>query len=197
MDRYQRLRSYAGRMTQNWLFSGVLVGMAGTALKSLLDSVFVRMGFSNLRNSEVSRRAVFGKPQLSTRAIMNPRKAGLKRNVSAMAAQTILGALVGTGIAAVTAGRRPQRGLLAGAMVGAGVGLLTLGVAGIRRTGIFQRNALRTAGSVILTNSIVGALSGLTLTRVGKTPDYQRLITNVPNIHQQPDAKEEIPTFVH
>ena len=197
MDRYQRLRYYAGRMTQNWLFSGVLIGMAGAALKSLLDSAFVRIGFSNLRNSEVSRRAVFGKPQLSPRAIMNPRKAGLKRNFGAVATQTILGALAGTGIAAVTAGRRPQRGLLTGAIMGAGVGLLTLGVAGIRRTGVFQRNALRTAGSVILTNSIVGALSGLTLSGVGKMSGFPRMIANVPNVHQQPDAKEEIPTFVH
>lgn len=197
MDRYQGLRYYAGRMTQNWLFSGVLVGMAGTALRSLLDSLFVRIGFSNLRNSEVSRRAVFGKPQLSPRMIMSPRKNGARRYVGALATETILGALVGTGIAAVTAGRRPQHGLLAGAIMGAGVGVLTLGVAGIRQTGVFQRNAIRTAGSVILANSIVGALSGLALTKVGKTSGFPRLIPNVPNAHHQPDTKEEIPTFVH
>ena len=197
MNRYQDLRYYAGRMTQNWLFSGVLVGMAGTALKSLLDSVFARAGFSNLRNSEIARRAVFGKPQLSPRTIMNPRKGAVKRNVGTLAAETIVGALVGTGIAAATAGKKPQHGLLAGAIMGAGVGILTLGVAGMRRTGVFQRNALRTAGSVILTNSIVGALSGLTLTKVAKPYEFPRLIPNAANMNQQPDVKEEIPTFVH
>lgn len=197
MNRYQRMRDYAGRMTRNWLFSGILIGVAGTALKSILDSVLVRIGFSNLRNSEVSRRAVFGKPQLTSRTIMNPRRTGIKNNIGAIATQTILGALVGTGIAALAAGKRPQRGLLTGAMVGAGAGLLTLGVAGIRRTGVFQRNALRTAGSVMLTNGVVGALSGLTLSRVGKTPDFPRQVMNMPNIQQQPEANEEIPTFVH
>jgi hypothetical protein len=49
----------------------------------------------------------------------------------------------------------------------------------------------------MLTNGVVGALSGLTLSRVGKTPDFPRQVMNMPNIQQQPEANEEIPTFVH
>lgn len=150
--------NFFSRVAGNWVLIGALSGVAGTALKSLLDGALTRFGISAVKNSEVTQRAVFGKPPRT--AVMGMRRRNVGRSILGTAVEGLFGAALGTGISYAANKNLPGRSLLTGALIGAGVGILTMGVAGVRRTGVFSRSPVKTAGSLLLSSGLIGALTG-------------------------------------
>lgn len=185
-------RNIFSRMAGNWVLIGALSGVAGTAIKALVDSALIRFGLSSVRNSEVTRRAIFGKPP--RRPVMGMRRKNAGRSVLGLAAEGLFGAAVGTGISYAANRNQPGRSLLTGALIGAGVGILSMGVAGVRRTGALSKSPFKSAGSLLLTSGLIGAVTGWGLSKAQHTYPMTNVGPGYPidRPHEEPPAE-----FVH
>lgn len=195
---YNSTRNFFSRFGQNWVMAGAISGLLASGLKAAIDSLTTRTGFSSVRSAEVTRRALFGKPAKMPITAMAKRGRPFMGAISGFGIEALLGAVLGTGISFVSGRTRPSKGLLAGALIGAGVGALTLGVAGIRRTGVLQNAPYRTAGSLLATSGLVGALTGWGLSWLNRSKPLMSMAQDAMQAFDNDRPLEDRPAeFVH
>lgn len=194
---YDPTRNFISRFGQNWVMAGAISGLLASGLKAAIDSLTTRTGFSSVRSAEVTRRAIFGKPKMPITAIAKRGRA-FAGAISGFGIEALLGAVLGTGISFVSGRTRPSRSLLAGALIGAGVGALTMGVAGVRRTGVFQKKPYQTAGSLLATSGLVGALTGWALSMINRSQPLMSMAQEAIQAFDNDRPLEDRPAeFVH